>query len=157
MEDPIQLNLESDTYLWSLAAQHMSTRYTQKHAKILRVKPVSKPRMTQRDRWKKRPVVEAYWDYKNKLIAYREENGAILSEAGDHIVFLLPMPKSWSKKRKLESPGRPHQQRPDLDNLLKGIWDGLLEEDSMQYDVHATKIWSPVPAIIVAKEVESLA
>ena len=33
----------------------------------LNILPVAKPRMTQRDKWQKRPVVEKYWRYKEDL------------------------------------------------------------------------------------------
>ncbi len=39
------------------------------------------------------------------------------------MVFYMPMPKSWSKKKKAEMVGRCHQQRPDLSNLVKAAED----------------------------------
>ena len=33
------------------------------------VNPVAKPRMTQRDKWKKRPVVDKYYAYKDEMNA----------------------------------------------------------------------------------------
>ena len=33
----------------------------------LNIVPVAKPRMTQSDKWKKRPVVQKYWKYKDDL------------------------------------------------------------------------------------------
>ena len=47
--------------------------------------------------------------------------------------FILPIPASWSKKRKA-APG-PHTSRPDLDNLAKLVLDscnGILWEDDAQ-------------------------
>ena len=47
--------------------------------------------------------------------------------------FILPIPASWSKKRKA-APG-PHTSRPDTDNLLKLALDscnGILWEDDAQ-------------------------
>ena len=38
--------------------------------------------------------------------------------------------------------GKPHQQRPDIDNLVKGLMDALLEEDSHIHTVYAKKIWA---------------
>jgi Holliday junction resolvase RusA-like endonuclease len=37
--------------------------------------------------------------------------------------------------------GQPHQQRPDIDNLAKGVMDALASEDSYIYELHATKVW----------------
>jgi Holliday junction resolvase RusA-like endonuclease len=98
--------------------------------------PVSKPRMTQRDRWKKRPVVLKYHAYKDEL----RLRGVKLPDR-HHVTFILPMPASWSKKKKKSLYGKPHQQRPDADNLIKGLWDALFEEDSHIWDFRVTKIW----------------
>ena len=57
------------------------------------------------------------------------------------------MPKSWSKKKKMQMLYCDHQQRPDIDNLLKGLMDALLEEDSHIHTVYARKIWSDEGAI----------
>lgn len=57
------------------------------------------------------------------------------------MVFVMPMPKSWSKKKRLLMNGKPHQQKPDLDNMIKAVQDALCDEDKFVYDVHATKIW----------------
>lgn len=38
---------------------------------------------------------------------------------------VFQVPKSWSKRKKSSHIGQPHTQRPDLDNLMKAILDGL--------------------------------
>lgn len=53
----------------------------------------------------------------------------------------MPMPKSWSEKKRLELDGKPHQQKPDIDNLQKSIQDALAIEDSYIWDAHCTKYW----------------
>lgn len=111
----------------------------------LKVTPVAKPRMTRSDTWKKRPCVVRYWAYKDALVAEAERNNLILPEAYS-VDFYLPMPeKSWSKKKWAEHDGRPHKQRPDLDNLLKGLNDCLLEEDSKVWSVFSQKFWTSDP------------
>lgn len=60
------------------------------------ITPVPKPRMTQSDRWRKRKCVLKYFAFKDKV---RELN-IIIPESGSRIVFILPMPDSWSKKKK---------------------------------------------------------
>jgi Holliday junction resolvase RusA-like endonuclease len=40
------------------------------------------------------------------------------------------MPASWSKKKREEMDRQPHQNKPDLDNLIKAFKDALLSEDS---------------------------
>ena len=93
---------------------------------VLNIDPCPKPRMTQQDRWKKRPRVVRYWQYKDKL---RELNPEINWDPLS-IHFVMPMPKSWSKKKRKEMDGKPHITRPDLDNLIKAFQDAILDEDS---------------------------
>lgn len=69
------------------------------------------------------------------------------------ITFYMPMPDSWSKKRKVEMLGKPHQQTPDIDNLCKAVFDAVLENDAHIWKVSAEKIWANNGAIeIVALE-----
>jgi Holliday junction resolvase RusA-like endonuclease len=93
--------------------------------------------MTQRDRWKKRPCVERYWAYKDQI----RDSGLDLPDSGFHVVFVIPMPKSWSKKKRELMRGCPHQQKPDKDNLEKGLLDAVLDEDCRVWDSRVTKIW----------------
>ena len=55
------------------------------------------------------------------------------------------MPKSWSAKKKDRMRGRPHIQRPDLDNVEKAILDGLnriaFADDEQGWNVVKTKAW----------------
>lgn len=110
----------------------------------LSIIPVSKPRMTQRDRWAKRPVVVKYHAYCDELRTLLWDY-TVPSELG--IVFNLPMPKTWSIKKKLTMNGTHHQQKPDIDNLVKAFLDALCEDDSHVYKVHAEKRWSSSPSI----------
>jgi len=64
------------------------------------------------------------------------------------------MPKSWSKKKKLEMVGRPHKQKPDLDNLLKALLDAVFDEDCEIWDIQATKYWN-TRGMIIIKETEN--
>lgn len=111
------------------------------------VTPLPKPRMTQRDKWKQRPVVMAYRQYKDDLRGKIED---VPNELW--IVFVLPLPKSWPKKRKLAYDGIFHQQKPDIDNLVKGFLDALLIEDQQVYEVHALKLWGSNPGIYLGEE-----
>lgn len=65
------------------------------------------------------------------------------------ITFYVPMPPSWSQKKKVEMAGMPHQQRPDLDNYLKALMDAARREDSGIYRVDAIKLWAHEGAIVV--------
>ena len=67
--------------------------------KTFLISPVSKPRMTRSDRWKKRPCVIKYWDYKTRLQAQLDMYGVVIDDV-IKVKFGVPMPKSWSKKKK---------------------------------------------------------
>lgn len=58
------------------------------------------------------------------------------------INFGLVMSNSWSKKRKSEMLGKPHQQRPDLDNLCKAVLDASGVDDSHVHTLELSKVWS---------------
>ena len=44
--------------------------------------------------------------------------------------------------------GKPHQQKPDWDNLSKAWQDALCDDDSYVYDAHCRKFWGRTGAII---------
>ena len=110
--------------------------------------PLGKPRMTQRDRWKKRPVVTRYHEYADRLREEADKQNFLLGEKVE-INFFIPVPKSWSKKKKSANLGRPHKQRPDLDNLIKAVQDILMKEDSTIWNIKAEKKWGPCGAIYI--------
>lgn len=68
------------------------------------------------------------------------------------MTFILPMPASFSGKQKILLNGAPHTQIPDLDNLLKALSDALFSNDSIIWDIHATKRWGFVGKIIIEME-----
>lgn len=104
---------------------------------IYDITPIPKPRMTQRDKWHKRKATSEYWAFKAEVKLKR----VIVPESGSHVTFVMPMPKSWSKKKKSEMNGRPHQQKPDVDNLTKALLDAVYTDDSTVWDIRATKVW----------------
>lgn len=107
--------------------------------------PIPKPRMTRRDTWAKRPAVLRYRAFKDEV----RLKGLTLPEFGYHVTFVIPMPKSWSKKKRAEMNGKPHQQTPDKDNLEKALLDALHTDDSHVWDGRVTKVWGEVGQIIV--------
>jgi Holliday junction resolvase RusA-like endonuclease len=104
--------------------------------------PIGKPRQTRSDKWKKRPAVVQYRAFADAIRAYTERLRFILPDHGCGITFTLPMPPSWSKAKRLEMNGRPHQQKPDIDNLLKSVMDSLRGEDCTVWNVERlAKLW----------------
>ena len=45
--------------------------------------------------------------------------------------------------------GKPHQQRPDKDNLEKAILDAIFKQDSHIWDGRTSKIWGNTGSIII--------
>jgi hypothetical protein len=105
---------------------------------VYRITPIGKVRMSQRDKWAKRPCVLRYRAYHDRL----RELGATL-EPGDGLHFRITMPPSWSAKKRAAYDGQPHTQKPDLTNLMGGYEDGVLEEDKGIWCLGATsKRWT---------------
>ena len=104
---------------------------------IYPITPMGKPRMTRSDKWKKRPAVMRYRAFKDEC---RLHNVALPELPC--ITFYMPMPASWSKKKKADMDGQPHKGKPDLDNILKALFDALYEDDAHIWYVTAKKIWS---------------
>lgn len=112
----------------------------------LDITPIPKPRMTQSDRWSGRTCVQLYWHFKHEV---RLAMGDRQFPHPTHIIFVLPMPESWSEKKKRRHDGQPHCQRPDWDNLAKALTDALFDEDSYLFDIRVTKLWGRKGQIII--------
>jgi Holliday junction resolvase RusA-like endonuclease len=110
------------------------------------VEPMGKPRMTQRDKWAKRKVVVRYFEYCDALRLALP--GFVVP---DRLVlrFSIAMPKSWSKKKRVLLKGKPHTQKPDIDNLAKAFMDALADDDSYIYSLTAEKYWDESGSIRV--------
>lgn len=114
------------------------------------ITPMGKPRMTRSDKWKQRPEVLRYQAFKDEV----RLNKVSLPESGYHITFVIPMPKSWSKKKQAEMNGKPHQQKPDKDNLEKALLDAIFEDDCRIWDGRVSKVWGEAGKIVI-KELAS--
>lgn len=112
------------------------------------VVPMGAPRMTRSDAWRKRPCVLRYFSFKDRLKRLALIARYKITDQID-ITFVIPMPDSWSKKKKEEFNGNPHQSKPDADNLLKAYCDALSERDQTIWDMRARKIWGTKGQIIV--------
>ena len=111
------------------------------------VVPVAAPRMTHADRWKRRPCVVKYFKYRDQVRDQAQVMGVTLSETFS-VQFYLAMPRSWSKRKKQAHDGKPHQAKPDADNLLKG-WMDCFGEDCAVWSVCASKVWSASPGVVL--------
>ena len=114
---------------------------------IFPVVPMGKPRMTQRDRWKKRPAVTRYHAFKDSLRECLTALPHLRSVIDSGTVYslswtaYLPIPGSWTKRKKAAMAGTLHRQKPDRDNIDKAILDALFAEDSGIAAGHLEKRW----------------
>lgn len=111
---------------------------------IYPITPVPKPRMTRRDKWAKRPCVMRYRAFKDHVRMRRVELPQPCL-----VIFWIAMPASWSEADKRGHEGKPHQQTPDLDNLLKALGDAVLTDDRKLWNIRAEKRWARKGAIQV--------
>lgn len=117
------------------------------------ITPVTKPRQTRSDKWKRRPCVLRYRAFADMCRLYRVE----LPERGASIVFVLPMPTSWSKRKRAEMDGQPHRQTPDLDNLVKALSDAVHADDSgIWHYSDIRKVWGITGKIIISNQTKTL-
>lgn len=115
---------------------------------IFNITPCPAPRMTRSDKWKKRECVTKYFAFRDEFILNCNIEGFKLTETLK-IVFILPMPESWSNKKRAQMENNPHQNRPDVDNMIKSVLDAFGKDDGFVYDVHASKFWGKEGKIII--------
>ncbi|WP_079964570.1 RusA family crossover junction endodeoxyribonuclease [Salmonella enterica] len=112
----------------------------------MQIPPMGKPRMTRADKWKTRPAVMRYRAFCDEV----RLNKIVMPEAGSHITFILPMPKSWSQKKRTIMKGQAHQQKPDADNMIKALMDALFADDAHIWDFRVTKVWGETGQILIS-------
>lgn len=122
---------------------------------VLNITPQTHVRATQGDRiyfriprdqlrpagLKRLKRLERYNEYKISLSALAKSKRFTPSEQGMHITFYIPVSKSWTKTKKQQRHLQLHQEKPDIDNLVKSFFDSLLTEDKHIADIHTTKKW----------------
>lgn len=101
--------------------------------------PIGKPRMTQADKWKRRPCVLEYrrWADKARETLVREITAGLLGTDNKlpkgiydvSWIAYIGMAESWSKKKRALLSGKPHFGKPDRDNIDKAILDALFSDD----------------------------
>ena len=122
---------------------------------ILNITPQTHVRATQGDsiffripREKLRPTglkrlmrLERYNKYKLDLDSEAKRKSFVMPPIGASITFVIPVPRSWSKKKKKLYHGRFHQSKPDIDNLQKAFLDSLMKEDKQIAHLEVQKRW----------------
>lgn len=100
---------------------------------------MGKPRMTQRDVWMKRDCVVRYRAYCDTIRAHAGKIPVNVWHI--EVIAKIPMPDSWSAKKRACMHGKLHRQKPDFDNTLKAVADALFSDDSVIGDGRTTKFW----------------
>lgn len=69
------------------------------------------------------------------------------------VTFYMPIPQSYSQKKKKELVGEFHTKKPDADNLVKTVCDSLngivISNDSQIADLRVKKMYGTIPHIEV--------
>jgi Holliday junction resolvase RusA-like endonuclease len=89
--------------------------------------------------------LERYNNYKVNLLAEAKSKNFTIPAAGLAVTFFMPMPRTWSKKKKKACHGLLMQSRPDLDNLIKAFCDSMTAEDKYIANLTASKRWVDFP------------
>ncbi len=121
--------------------------------------PISAPRMTQSDKWRLNPehpdinkrqriVVTKYFAYKNDLLTQAKKMNYEIKSVLD-VLFIIPMPNSWSEKEKKKMNGLPCKVKPDTDNLVKAIKDTFCKNDSHIWKEISEKRWGFRGSVII--------
>ena len=119
--------------------------------------PPGKPRMSQRDKWRKRPEVQRYREWCDRV---REAIGSSIPPAEsvtqlNWMAYFEP-PASWPKKKRVAAIGQRHRSKPDSSNILKGLEDCLWPEgDEALSDGRYSKRWDWVARLEVEITVDT--
>lgn len=116
--------------------------------RVYPITPVPAPRQVARDKFNPSASVQRYRAFRDECRLRHVQ----LPRPFHHVIFILPMSRSWSGKERLRLMGMPHEMRPDRDNLEKALLDAVYGEDCQVWDGRATKLWGPQGMIIVSRE-----
>lgn len=124
-------------------------------------KPFAKqrPRFSRRNGRAFTPAETVSFERQVGMIAAQHADEPIAGPVAIEIVAVFEPPASASKKRRAESLGRPHTQKPDLDNCVKAITDGLnriaFADDSQIAEIRCRKTWgSPAQTTVFVRGIE---
>lgn len=102
--------------------------------------PVSQPRQVRSDKWKPRECVKRYraWRDLARLCAPKTLPA---HPSKFEVLAYLPIPGSWSEKKRLAAKGQAHRAKPDADNIIKAAIDALYAQDSCIHQITAAKLY----------------
>jgi Holliday junction resolvase RusA-like endonuclease len=83
--------------------------------------------------------------YALKPLGYTENPVAVV------IIFKYRIPKSWTKKKKLDPPQ--HTSKPDIDNLIKSVMDAMngivYKDDGQVVSVYGVKMYGDNDEVVI--------
>lgn len=130
-KDERWMMVQTDEYLLQFGKKKYDQRVAEKR------KHIGSPN----DYLYRRNAIKKYFDYKRALQEEAIKRKFVIPDENVFFRFYIPMPPSWSKKKRNEKCFTLHKSRPDLDNIIKGCFDSLLKEDKAQADYRAAKFW----------------
>lgn len=117
--------------------------------RVYHLTPVPAPRQVRKDAWNPSPAVQRYRAFRDEV---QRIHHIQIPRPFHHVIFVLEMPPSWSKAKRLAMEGQLHDQKPDRDNLEKALLDSVYGEDCHVADGRVTKLWGSKDLIIVGSE-----
>jgi len=117
----------------------------------IEIDPVPAPRMSRSDVWKRRKCVLKYRAYRDHIRMICNLKKFEISDCELEFHFEIP---NYLKNKIL--PGELKRTRPDIDNLVKAIFDALLEEDGHIARFNAVKKWSGNKGFIIIRNIKGL-
>lgn len=121
-------------------------------------KPFAKqrPRFSRRNGRAFTPAETISFERQVGIIASEHFREPITGPVRLKIAAVFEPPKSWSKKKTAEHMNRSHTQKPDLDNVVKAVSDGLnriaFADDSQIAACELVKVWGPDARTVVTVE-----
>jgi Holliday junction resolvase RusA-like endonuclease len=106
--------------------------------------PIGKPRMTQRDKWMKRPCVLRYRAYADAIRRACPNPPPAEQTVFVEVFARFEPPVSWSKSKREKAIGTLKRTKPDGDNCEKGIFDAMWGRDEKLGDQFVNRTWWPV-------------
>lgn len=118
------------------------------------IEPMGAVRTTQRQKFMDERA-QRYRTYKQHIALLARQTIHLPSENPilADITFYMPFPSSWSGKKKERNNGLIHTSKPDIDNMVKGVFDSLnkiaWKDDNQVFEIHSKKMYSYNPGIAV--------
>lgn len=117
---------------------------------LIAIEPMPAPRQVRSDKWRPREVVLRYRAFCDEL-RLKVRVGLKRFPSAVRLSFVLAMPASWPKWKREAMTGKPHMQKPDIDNLTKAVLDALLEDDACVWRTDASKVWGDAGSIEITE------